>query len=166
MSNTPTAFPSPEDSSNDPKRGDGTSPGRSRLDREVDEILTQTIKSNPLPPIPFKQRVAERRAQMPHPKVANTRWRDFTRIVTAVPLLTSFALAVICAMMADSSPLLARVFAVAAVAVLIYPIVIHVRGGSTPNGPQLWRGQVMDLSETGPSPVDQLKRWIHSRPPK
>lgn len=167
MSTPSTAFPDPDDGSNNDSPPNPSEPsGRSRLDREVDEILTHTMKSNPLPLIPFKQRVAEKRARMPHSPAAATSWHDVQRILTAVPILTALACAILCVMVASASPLLARLFAIAAVAALIYPIVLHLRGGSKPAGPQLWRGQVMDARPPQSSPIDEVKRWFRSRPPR
>ncbi|MGI8405456.1 MAG: hypothetical protein ACR2OE_11960 [Thermomicrobiales bacterium] len=166
MSTPSTAFPDPDDDpNNDSAPKPPESSGRSRLDREVDEILTHTMKSNPLPPIPFKQRVAEKRSRMPHPPAASP-WYEVQRILTAIPILTALACAILCVMVAGASPLLARLFAIAAVVALIYPIVLHLRGGSKPAGPQLWRGQVMDTRPPQASPLDEVKRWFRSRPPR
>lgn len=166
MSTPSTAFPDPDDGSGNDSTPKPESSARSRLDREVDEILTNTMSSNPLPPIPFKQRVAEKRARMPHPPATASTWHEVQRILTAIPILTALACAILCVMVAGASPLLARLFAIAAVVALIYPIVIHLRGGSRSTGPQLWRGQAMDSRSPQSSPLDEVKRWFRSRPPR
>lgn len=167
MSTPSTAFPDPNDeSNNDSTPNPSEPPGRSRLDREVDEILTHTMKSNPLPPIPFKQRVAEKRARVPRPPAAASSWHDVQRILTAIPILTALTCAILCVMVAGASPLLARLFAIAAVVALVYPIVIHLRGGTKATGPQLWRGQLMDSRSPHLSPLEEVKRWFQSRPPR
>lgn len=169
MSTPPVAFPEPDnDSDKDSNSSPSGTPKRSRLDREIDDILTQSTKTNPLPPIPFKQRVSEKRRATPAPSPSTPQlpMRDFAKILTAYPILTSLAFAILCSMVGDASPLLARLFALAAVVALVYPIVVSVRGGSGDAGPKLWRGQVIDIHQSPSSPVEQVKRWFRSRPPR
>jgi hypothetical protein len=167
MSTPPIAFPEPENESNDdPNASPSDSPKRSRLDREIDDILTQSTRTNPLPPISFKQRVSEKRPPSPSPAISQIPMRDIMKALTAFPILTSLAFAILCSMVGDTSPLFARLFALAAAVALVYPIVVSIRGGATETGSKLWRGQVIDINPSPSSPVEQVKRWFRSRPPR
>jgi len=172
MSTTTSAFPDPDHDHDHNKDSDHEAsppaprPIRSRLDREVDEILSKA-STTPPPPIPFKERVAR--------KAATTRRRgpDLRSIgsralgwLTAVPILSALALAILATLVGDASSLLARLLAIAAVAMLLYPIVRQARGGATPSTPKMWRGQMLESRPLPTSPLDQIKRWFRPRPPR
>jgi len=172
MSTTTPAFPDPDHDHDHNKDSDheasppGPRPMRSRLDREVEEILSKT-SATPPPPIPFKERVAR--------KAATTRRHgpDFRSIgtralgwLTAIPILSALALAILAMLVGDASPLLARLLAIAAVVMLLYPIFRQARGGATPSSPKMWRGQMLEGRPLPTSPLDQIKRWFRPRPPR
>ncbi|HWV36724.1 MAG TPA: hypothetical protein VNZ55_13900 [Thermomicrobiales bacterium] len=167
MSTTTSALPDPDQ---DHDHNEGSSPAprpnRSRLDREVEEILSKA-SATPPPPIPFKERVAR--------KTSTSRWRgpDLRSLgtralgwLTAIPILTALALAILAMLVGDASPLLARLLSIAAVAMLLYPIVRQARGGAAPSTPKMWRGQMLESRPLPTSPLDQIKRWFRPRPPR
>jgi len=172
MSTTTSAFPDPDHDHdhNQGSRLEGSSPAprpnRSRLDREVEEILSKA-SATPPPPIPFKERVAR--------KTSTSRWRgpDLRSLgtralgwLTAIPILSALALAILAMLVGDTSPLLARLLAIAAVAMLLYPIFRQARGGAAPSTPKMWRGQMLESRPLPTSPLDQIKRWFRPRPPR
>lgn len=142
---------------------------RSRLDREVDEILSQATRDAPLPPTPISSR-RRKPAQGPtlgdRIRVAASTLLD---VLLTVPLITAVAFGIVCAVVAPYSRLLAMLFAVLAVAVLIVPYVQQARRSSLPGGdPKMWRGRIMDplppsrrIGER--SAADKISDWINSR---
>jgi hypothetical protein len=153
------------DNESDPNKS-----GESRLDRELAEILSRTGSN--LPPIPAEPISITKYRQKLRPtrSSASMDWskqgRQVLDVITAVPLLTALALGVLCAMVGNSSQLLAELFALAAIVVLLAPIVTRMRSGRGSNEPKLWRGQVMNSSPMQENPLDQVKRWFQSRPPR
>lgn len=145
---------------------------RSRLDREVDEILHSATRENPLPPTP----IASRRRPSTGPGAGD---RARSVLATAVdtlmtvPLLTAVGFGIACAVVSPYSPLLATLFAVLALVVLVTPYVQAARRASTPGsgGPKMWRGRVMDDPPRRPrgigerTPADKITDWINSRRP-
>lgn len=176
-----TAFPgepTPPESS-----GDGTSTPanreptpidaarRTRLDREVDEILQSATRDKPLPPTP----IASRRAHRPTGPAPGERLQALAssvlEVLMAVPLITAVGFGIACAVVAPHSPLAATLFAVLALVVLVVPYIRAARRASGPggDGPKMWRGQVMDGPPRRPSgigertPADKVNDWINSR---
>lgn len=140
---------------------------KSRLDRELAEILSKTGSSLPPEPIPItKYRQKPRSPKQPSSYDWRKQWRQVMDVLTAVPILTALAFGVLCTLVGDSSQLLAELFALAAVVVLLAPIVTRMRTGSGSSWPKIWRGQVMNSRPPQENPVDQIKRWFQSRPPR
>jgi hypothetical protein len=144
---------------------------RSRLDREVDEILQTATRDKPLPPTPIASR-RNRPAALP---TVQDRLRGLAttvlEILMAVPLITAVGFGIACAIVAPHSPLLATLFAALALVVLIVPYVRAARRASAPggDGPKMWRGRVMDGPPGRPrgigerTPADKVNDWINSR---
>ncbi|MGB3329762.1 MAG: hypothetical protein WBA46_12455 [Thermomicrobiales bacterium] len=144
---------------------------RSRLDREVDEILTTAMRDAPLPPTP----ISSRRAKTPAGVPAEARLRSIGTTILdtlmAVPLLTAVGFGIACAIVAPYSPLFATIFAILAVVVLIVPYIQAARRSSLPgdDGPKMWRGRPMDGPMQPPrrigerTPADKISDWFNSR---
>lgn len=132
---------------------------KSRLDREVDEILASSQRHNPLPPptpIRPNMQVAQPKASMPPQVLAACR----------TPILQALACALLAWIVRDVSPLLASVLAFGAIVCIILPIV----RGSRPSTPsrsletRMWRGQVIDMRQPSTrTPLDSLRDWWNAR---
>lgn len=141
---------------------------RSRLDREVNEILAKAQRDAPLPPTP----ISSRRKQ-PTPPATTNRARQIGATIIdtllTVPLLTALGFGIACAVVAPSSRLLATIFAILALAMVVLPYVRLARRASQPgnDGPKMWRGQVMDAPrrpEFGQeTPADKISHWFNNR---
>jgi Flp pilus assembly protein TadB len=133
---------------------------QSRLDREIDEILTQSRER----PIPFQDRVAQRRNAL--------RTQQQTTIHTArttvtgparraggwllrVPLLTALLVALIAVWLRDDLPILAVVLGLVAVALIFLPFARR-RQGDAIEYQKRWRGQVIDP----PRASGSIRHWI------
>ncbi|MGC4107169.1 MAG: hypothetical protein QM753_12655 [Thermomicrobiales bacterium] len=146
---------------------------KTRLDREVDEILRSATRSNPLPPTPISSRRPKAAPTMAVSNRVHPALSTVMDTLMAVPLITAVGLGIACAIVAPYSKLLALVFAVLAVVVLVTPIVQAARRSSLPgnDGPKMWRGRSMDTPPTRlhgigeRTPADKITDWINSRRP-
>lgn len=136
----------------------------SRLDREIDEILEQASRR----PVSFQERVDQRRnAARQQRRSASTAVRPLGGKVKAlamrVPIITAVILAAIAAWLSSSVPLLAVVFALAAIAMVFAPFV--QRRSESLSGQTRWRGRVESSlppadSDTSGSWLDDLRRRL------
>jgi hypothetical protein len=148
-------------STNEPDNSSQRRP--SRLEAEVEEILSRAQAEEPLPPpTPFRK---PRRTNGPgggqrlrKPGVGSTveHW------LTAAPLFTALALGVLAYLIRDVSPLLTRLVVVAAMIALFWPFFGRWRRPAPPNT-QMWRGREIDIDRAGPSPFDEIRRWFRNR---
>jgi Flp pilus assembly protein TadB len=138
-------------------------PRQSRLEAEIEEILTRTQAEKPLPP-PTPFRKPRRRVA---PELGKTLQRQnagstIERWVTAAPLFTALALAILAVLIRDLSPLLTRGVIILAMVALFWPFINRWRRPSAPSS-QMWRGRTMDIDRSGPSPLDEIRRWFRNR---
>ena len=154
----------------DPDDTDSGKTPSSRLDREVAEILART-QSTPPPPIPLRERLEQKtRAQTAKARQirnANTRSTivHYLEPLMRYPIITAVCFGILCAMFSDISSLLAHLFAIAAVVMLLYPIIrsLTVPQQSSTSA-KMWRGQTFQAPPTPrPSPLEDLKRRFRSR---
>lgn len=135
-------------------------PPKSRLDRELDEILAKKSKE----PIAFKShpRVQQHRPAQPNwQHQAKHIWKT----LSAIPILLAFALVILAMLVNDFSPLLALLLNTGAVAAIWVPAIRGVRRPSMPASPDVkyWRGRpyTTDIkSVVSRSPLDSLKRYF------
>jgi hypothetical protein len=143
---TPTSSPPPDD--NGPK---------SRLDREIEEILARNDTIRHLPPPPKAPRA--NRVTVATPRVPPT-----VRRLLGVPIFLSFVIAIAAYLVRDISPLFANILATAAVACIIWPIIERFRRPASAPPIQVWRGQVYHSpSRRDPSPLDSVRQWWSDR---
>jgi len=138
-------------------------PRQSRLEAEIEEILTRAQAEKPLPPpTPFRR---PRRPsgtgigqRLPRSRIGPTveRW------VTAAPMLTALVLAIIAVLIRDLSPLLTRGIIILAMVAIFWPFFSRWRRPDAPSA-QMWRGRTIEIDRTGPSPLDELRRWLRNR---
>ncbi len=138
-------------------------PRQSRLEAEIEEILTRTQAEKPLPPpTPFRKprrRVAPELGKKFQPQKAGS---TIERWVTAAPLFTALALAILAVVIRDLSPLLTRGVIILSMVALFWPFINRWRRPSAPSS-QMWRGRTIDIDRSGPSPLDEFRRWFRNR---
>jgi hypothetical protein len=136
---------------------------QSRLEREVEEILSKTGG------------VEEKRHQRgtithlkPRPrrlKRAPRAWPYRDRLPSmghlsngALALIGSLACAILAVIVSGFSPLLANVFALLSVALLLAPFALQFRRPGGRDANKMWRGRVIDTSDTeGPNIIEQIR---------
>lgn len=136
-------------------------PQQSRLDREIDEILEQADNR----PIPFQDRVAQRRNAMQAQKqatvyTARSRFGGPSRRAAGwllkVPLVTALIVAMIAVWIQDEIPILGIALGLVAVALIFLPYV-RKRPSDEIAYQKRWRGRLVD-SPTAPS--GSVRHWI------
>lgn len=149
----PTTNPEPPDKS----------PGKSRLDRELEEILAKNDNIRHLPPPPKARRPKPSPASMTN-HLGSSIPAPIGRVLR-VPIFQALALGVVAVLVDDVSPLAAYLLSIAAVACIILPIVSGFRRPAPTLESRMWRGRVVDQrpSSSGPSPLDSLRRWWTTR---
>ena len=138
-------------------------PRQSRLEAEIEEILERAQAEKPLPPpTPFRRPRRPNPPRMSRPASRVRVGPTIERWLTAAPLLTALALAIVAVLIRDLSPLLARVVVILAMVALFWPFVSRWRRPDA-TGSQMWRGRTIEIDRTGPSPLDELRRWFRNR---
>jgi hypothetical protein len=139
-------------------------PPKSRLDREIDEILEKKSKD----PIPFRprQRTEDRRPTNAAPlrQQAERSWQWISRM----PLAMAYALVFMAMLVDDVSPLAALLLSTAAVVAIWYPGIRRLVKPASAASPDVkyWRGRPYASeikSAVSRSPVDSLKRYFDRR---
>ncbi len=145
---------------------EGSAPSsKSRVDREIEEILSRSENVLPLPP---RESRPKRPSIQKSPQVPITpTFSDLTARwgprVLAAPILLALGAALMSVLIAGSSPLLANLFAFVAVALVLYPIIQRFRRPSTGPEARMWRGREIDPRLDQPSPISQIKQWWSSQ---
>jgi len=141
-------------------------PGKSRLDRELEEILARTENIRLLPPPPQAPKTPRAK---PIPVRAGSSFESMipprARQLLAAPIVMALGLAIVALLVSDISALLATLISLAAVACIVVPMAQRFRRGpSAPPDIRMWRGQVMDATPPRPSsPLDTARDWWKSR---
>jgi hypothetical protein len=138
-------------------------PGKSRLEREIEEILERAEREHPLPPpTPFEARLRKQASKESGPRVdlsslaeSARRWLD------TAPLLVAFGAAILALIVRNVSPFLATVAATAAVVALFWPIVASFRN-PRPEA-KTWRGRTYETRQEPPELVMRLRAWLRDR---
>jgi hypothetical protein len=134
---------------------------QSRLERELDEILEHAHNR----PIPFQDRVAQRRIALQTQKQATVRSarsrvggpaRTASSWMLKVPLVTALVVALIAVWVRDDLPILAIVLGLAAVALIFLPFV-RKRPEDDITHQKRWRGRVIDQRQ---APSGNVRHWI------
>jgi hypothetical protein len=139
--------------------------GKSRLDREIEEILAKDDNIRHLPPPPKAP------ARQPRPAPSRQPLEDLIppRIMTLLvtPIFLALVFGLLAYLVRDVSPLLANLAGLIAVACIIWPMVQRWRGSTDadPGETRMWRGQVVEMRPRTRSPLDGLRDWWNSRRP-
>lgn len=143
---------------------DGT--GKSRLDRELDEILSKNENIRLLPPPPQASRPSKAK---PAPRQSVSSIESMippkARELITSPIILALGLAIVALLVSDVSALLATLLSLAAVVCIVTPMVQRFRRRpSAPPDVRMWRGQVIDSQPPAqPSPLDAAREWWKSR---
>ncbi len=150
-----------------PEKPEGHRP-KTRLERQIEEILERAERDNPLPPpISVEQ---EKRKRTPNPltspRVQNI-GSSARRWLTVSPFIVAFLLAVVARAVSEVSPFLAHFAVSAAVIAFFWPILESIRNkqSGTPTA-TMWRGRDMsDLANRReyPTPLEQIRQWFRDR---
>lgn len=133
---------------------------RSRLDREIDEILSRTDAHRTLPPpTPIRSRQQSSAPTLPSIPPA-------VQSILRVPILQALLLALAAWLLDDVSALVSNLLALAAVVCIILPMV----RGRRPAGPsvtpetRMWRGREIETrAPASRTPLDSLRDWWTNR---
>lgn len=150
----------PQPTSEAPEERDA---GKSRLDREIDEILSRNdnIRRLPSPPKPPRRNPV----RLPEPRALSAAVPARVRRLAAAPIILALGLAFVAYLVADLSPFLANLLCLVAVVCIILPMAQRFRRPSSPPETRMWRGRVIDsrpASDTQ-SPLDGMRDWWKSR---
>lgn len=151
--------------STQPNGSPSDQPKKTKLEREIEEILQRAEKDNPLPPpTPIRSRQKKKKPeedvrsfQMPDLNTSLRRWLD------TAPLLVAFIAAIIGMIVRDFSPFLATIAAIAAVVALFWPVAASFRSPKT--GPKMWRGREMETYSRSepPESITRIQEWLRRK---
>ncbi len=142
------------------------SPEKTRLDRELEEILAKNENIRLLPPPP--QSTSKPRIK-PVPPQAGSSFESMipprAKELATSPVFVALGLAIVALLVSSVSALLATMLCLAAVICVILPMIQRFRRRpAAPPDIRMWRGQVIDA---GPpqqqSPIDAARAWWKSR---
>ena len=146
-----------------PETPDNDTPPKSRLDRELEEILSKNDNIRHLPPPPRPKR-ARPLATSPGPAHGLNVPPQVRRLM-GTAIIQALVLAVLALLVRDVSPLLASLLCLAAVVCIILPMVQRFRRPASPPETRMWRGQLIDVQprSEGQSPLEGVRDWWRSR---
>ncbi|MDQ3655138.1 MAG: hypothetical protein M3457_08675 [Chloroflexota bacterium] len=140
--------------------------GKSRLDRELDEILSKNENIRLLPPPPQAPKAPRSK---PSPPRAGSSFESMippkAMDLMTSPIVLALGLAIVALLVSGISALLANMLSLAAVVCIMLPMMQRFRGRPTaPPDIRMWRGQVVDSEPPQqPSPIDAARDWWKSR---
>jgi hypothetical protein len=142
--------------SSPPPNGEGS---KSRLDREIDEILARNDNIRHLPPPPKVSRPRPIKTKQPAIPPMAMRF-------LSTPIFLALILAIIAYLLRDVSTLLANILVTLAVASIIWPIVQQFRRPAQTPTSQMWRGQVFEARPpSSTTPLESLRSWWNRQRP-
>jgi hypothetical protein len=138
-------------------------PGKSKLEREIEEILERAEREHPFPPpTPIRSRMKQSSSDELRSKIdLNGVGETAKRWLETAPLLVAFGAAIIGVLIRDVSPFLASIAGTAAVVALFWPIVASMRGPRSM--PKTWRGQSYTTRQEPPEFVNRLRTWLRDK---
>jgi hypothetical protein len=137
-------------------------PDKSRLEREIEEILERSERENPLPPpTPIRPEVKRpmeeftRNVEIPDVGASIRRWLE------SMGIFVAFMLAIVALMVSNISPFLAHIVAIGAVVALFWPVVTANRGPKSM--PKSWRGTTYTGRQDPPETVTRFQDWLRKK---
>ena len=137
-------------------------PGKSRLEREIEEILERTERENPLPPpTPIRPEVKgpidDFASKVKVPDIGGTA----RRLLESASIFVALIAAIIAMMLGSVSPFLATIAAVASVVALFWPVVTSSRAPRSM--PKTWRGTTYTGRQDPPEAVIRVQEWLRKK---
>lgn len=137
---------------------------KSRLDREIDEILEKKSKE----PIPFRPRSQSHDRHVSNTSRIQQQAKRGWQWLSRMPLALAYALVLLAMLVRDASPLLALILSTAAVVAIWLPGIRRLFRPASVASPTVkyWRGRpyANDVkSAISRSPIDSLKRYFDRR---
>lgn len=149
----------------EPNGSPSDKPNKSRLEREIEEILAKTERENPLPPpTPIRPDVKTPMEKFTSgvsiPDLSGAgesvrKWLDSASIFVALML------AILAWMVGTFSPFLATIVAIAAVVALFWPLVAMHR--SPRPEAKTWRGRTYEGRQEPPETVIRIREWLRRK---
>jgi hypothetical protein len=138
------------------------SQGKSRLDRELEEILSKNENIRLLPPPP---KATKTKPSIPAaPSSLTTTFPKVLGRIASAPILVALILGIVAYLISDLSQLIANLLCVAAVVCIILPMVQRFRRPAPEPQTRMWRGQTFEVREESSSNLlDSLRTWWNSR---
>lgn len=137
-------------------------PGKSRLEREIEEILERTERENPLPPpTPIRPEVKRPMAEFSEKVKMPDIGGNARRLLGSASIFVALMGAIIAMMLSSISPFLATVVAIASVVALFWPVVTASRAPRSE--PKTWRGTTYDLRQEPPEAVTRFQEWLRKK---
>ncbi|CAA9585935.1 MAG: hypothetical protein AVDCRST_MAG87-3955 [uncultured Thermomicrobiales bacterium] len=136
-------------------------PRKSRLDLEVEEILRKSDNVRPFPNPRSRPAKATPSRTGPGPTPASI--PPVVRKALDTPLLLALGFAILALMVSSASPLLATLFALAAVVFVLFPVIQRYRRPSAAPETKMWRGREIDSRPTADSVAESVRQWWRSR---
>lgn len=139
-----------------------TNEPKSRLDRELDEILAKKAKE----PIDLNQRRKERAVASSPDWVG--RLRTYWRKIVAAPMVFALATAILAVVVNNASHFLAVILCIGSVAILWLPGILHTLrpDSGVETDVKYWRNRpyvIQKPSSSPRSPIEAIKRFFASR---
>jgi len=150
--------------SSPPNTPENDQPGKTRLDRELEEILSRNDNIRHLPPPPKRKRPTPIKAARPESRSGLDLPPQLRKLLGA-PIILALVLATVAYLLRELSPLLATLLCLAAVVCIIWPMTRQWRRPASPPESRMWRGQVIEVrpQSTQTSPLDRVRDWWRSR---
>ncbi len=140
--------------------------GKSRLERELEEILSKDDNILHLPPPPKARKPRQLKSATAPTSSFNLPPRAMKALSS--PVILALLLAVIALFISDISRLLANILCLAAVACIIWPMLQRFRrpAAAAPGASKMWRGRVYEVQQpasSNRSPLESVRGWWDSR---
>lgn len=153
-------------SSAQPSGSPGDNSAKSRLEREIEEILEKTEREHPLPPpTPIRPPKTRSRLQGLRERVGSVDAKrlggPIRQMLEGASLFLALMLGIVAMLLGDLSPFLATIVAIAAVVALFWPVVAR-RGAPTPTE-KVWRGRVIESRPPTSNPIAQVRAWLRRK---
>lgn len=118
---------------------------RSRMEREIDEILQESqLPVAPPPPISLQAHRRRKTVEAVREQMRQSRAPQTMReVVLTMPLLVAIGATIVTMLLAPVSQILATMSAAIVIVALWVPGLIRLQGGNDP-GPRTWRGRSYD----------------------
>lgn len=137
-------------------------PGKSRLEREIEEILERTEREQPLPPpTPIrpevKRPIEDFTSKVSMPDIGSTA----RRLLDSASIFLALIGAIIALMLSSISPFLATIVAIASVVALFWPVIAASRAPRSM--PKTWRGTTYGTHQDPPQAIIRFQEWLRRK---